>query len=51
MQIRQATVADVAEMHRVRMSVHENRLGDPAWIKAGQAKERGRAGRSRERMT
>lgn len=32
MHIRQATVADVAQMHRVRMAVHENRLGDPAWI-------------------
>jgi GNAT superfamily N-acetyltransferase len=30
--VRQATVGDVAEMHRVRMAVRENRLGDPAWI-------------------
>lgn len=32
MHIRPASVADIAEMHRVRMSVRENRLGDPAWI-------------------
>jgi GNAT superfamily N-acetyltransferase len=32
MHIREATVADVAEMHGVRTSVRENRLGDPAWI-------------------
>lgn len=30
--VRSATVADIAEMHRVRTSVRENRLGDPAWI-------------------
>lgn len=32
MQIRPASVADVPEMHRVRMSVRENQLADPAWI-------------------
>lgn len=32
MQIRPASVADIAEMHRVRMSVRENRLADPALV-------------------
>jgi GNAT superfamily N-acetyltransferase len=32
LQVRIATVADVPGMHRVRTSVRENRLSDPAWI-------------------
>jgi GNAT superfamily N-acetyltransferase len=32
MQVRVASVADIPEMHRVRMSVRENRLDDPALI-------------------
>jgi GNAT superfamily N-acetyltransferase len=32
MQIRPATVADIPEMHRVRMRVRENPLGDATWL-------------------
>ena len=32
MQIRLATEADIPEMHRIRMSVCENRLADPSLI-------------------
>jgi GNAT superfamily N-acetyltransferase len=32
MQIRPATLADIPEMHRVRTSVRENRLRDPATV-------------------
>jgi hypothetical protein len=27
-----ATIADIPEMHRVRLSVHENILGDPSRV-------------------
>jgi GNAT superfamily N-acetyltransferase len=33
MHVRIATESDVAEMHRVRMSVRENRLADPTRVK------------------
>ena len=32
MRVRTATAADIGEMHRIRMSVHENRLADPSLI-------------------
>ena len=32
MRVREATVGDVPEMHRVRMSVRENRLSDPTRV-------------------
>ncbi|MET0400478.1 MAG: hypothetical protein ABW277_27045 [Longimicrobiaceae bacterium] len=32
MQIRVATEADITEMHRIRTSVRENRLGEPSWV-------------------
>jgi GNAT superfamily N-acetyltransferase len=32
MHIRIATVEDITEMHRIRMSVNENRLSDPALV-------------------
>ena len=33
MEIREATIADIAEMHRIRMAVMENRLSDPAKVR------------------
>lgn len=33
MSVRLALVGDIPEMHRVRMSVHENRLDDPARVR------------------
>lgn len=30
--IREATAADIDAMHRIRMDVRENRLGDPSWL-------------------
>ena len=33
MNIREATIVDIDEMHRIRMAVTENRLSDPAKIK------------------
>ena len=35
MQIRVATEADIAEMHRIRTSVRENRLADPSLVQPG----------------
>src|SRR5687768_16622075 len=32
MTIQVATEADIEEMHRIRLAVRENRLGDPSWV-------------------
>ena len=33
MEIREATIADIAEMHRIRLAVTENRLSDPVKVR------------------
>ena len=30
--IRESTAADITDMHRIRLSVHENRLRDTSWL-------------------
>ena len=32
LRIREATHADIAPMHRIRLDVRENRLSDPSWL-------------------